>query len=293
MRDALVLVALCVLAGGAGIIWLLPVATLNLLSRLEAARVSTGHAYAPGPRHGIDVYLPPKTGMDRPVVVFFYGGGWEEGDRALYRFVGAALASRGIVTIIPDYRVYPDVRFPGFLQDGAQAVRWAHDHAAQFGGDASRLVLVGHSAGAHIAAMLAFDREWLAGVGLNATRDIAGMAGIAGPYDFLPLNSATLKDIFGSGQELPLSQPINHVMGGEAPVFLVSGTTDSIVDPGNSTRLAARIQAYGGEVETRFHARVSHASVLGAFARPLRLLAPVLDEITGFVRDRSSRRSVP
>ncbi len=292
MRDAFLLIALAVLAGGATIAWLVPIATLNVLSRLEAVRVSAGHAYGPGPRHGLDVYLPAKAVTDRPVAVFFYGGGWEEGDRALYRFVGAALASRGIVTMIPDYRVYPEVCFPGFLQDAAQAVRWAQEHATEFGGDPGRMVVVGHSAGAHIAAMLAFDRQWLAEVGLDATRDLAGMAGLAGPYDFLPLNTLTLEEIFGPEHEHPLSQPINYVCGGEAPVFLVTGSKDNIVDPGNTARLAACIQAHDGEVNARFHSRVDHASILGAFARPLRLLAPVLDEIAGFIHALPSRRSV-
>ncbi|MCS0503290.1 alpha/beta hydrolase [Ancylobacter mangrovi] len=284
MRE-LVLVALTMLAGGTATAVVAPVAALNTLSRLEDVVATTGLAYADGPRHGIDVYAPrgASEGTGRPVVVFFYGGGWEEGERALYRFVGAALASRGIVTFIPDYRVYPEVRFPDFLKDGARAVRWVRDHAARFGGDPARLVLAGHSAGAHIAAMLTFDPQWLAGEGLDARRDVAGLAGIAGPYDFLPLHSATLKAIFGPEPERALSQPINFVTGREAPAFLATGANDDTVEPANTQRLAARIRERGGRVTTRVYPRVDHRTVLGAFAWPLRLLAPVLDDVSVFV----------
>ncbi len=260
-----------------------PVTILNALAALEPCEVTSEIAYGEGPRRKLDVYQPSDAHTDLPVVVFFYGGGWEEGERSDYRFVGAALASRGIVTVIPDYRIYPQVRFPAFLEDGAAAVRWAREHAAQFGGDPGRIVLVGHSAGAHIAAMLTFDRQWLAGVGLDATRDLAGMVGIAGPYDFLPLRSDRLKDIFGPEPGRALSQPINFVAGGEVPVLLVTGRKDGVVDPGNALRLAARIHAHGGSAQTQTYALVGHPTIIGAFGAPLRPLAPVLADTVEFI----------
>ncbi|MDR6951506.1 acetyl esterase/lipase [Ancylobacter sp. 3268] len=298
MREAWP-VALAVLAGGAATAtaaaWTAPLATLNTLARLENVRTIPALAYAEGARHGVDVYAPapaPSSAGDRfPVVVFFYGGGWEGGERGFYRFVGAALASRGIVAVIPDYRVYPEVRFPDFVKDAAQAVRWARDHAGAFGGDGRRLVLAGHSAGAHIAAALHFDRQWLEGAGLDARRDIAGLVGLAGPYDFLPLRSRTLEAIFGPEPGRALSQPINFVQGGEAPAFLATGPSDDTVDPGNTARLAARIRACGGEVIVRVYERVDHRTLLGAFSRPLRLLAPVLDDMSAFIHEVTGREA--
>ncbi|GLK84091.1 alpha/beta hydrolase [Ancylobacter defluvii] len=293
MREAWP-VALAVLAGGAATAaaaWVAPLATLNTLARMENVRTIPGLAYAEGARHGVDVYVPATGGNRLPVVVFFYGGGWEGGDRGLYRFVGTALASRGIVAVIPDYRVYPEVRFPDFLKDAAQAVRWARDHAGGFGGDGHRLVLAGHSAGAHIAAALHFDRQWLQGVGLDAGRDIAGLVGLAGPYDFLPLHSRTLEEIFGPEPGRALSQPINFVRGGEAPAFLATGPVDDTVDPGNTARLAARIRARGGEVIATVYERIGHRTILGAFSRPLRLLAPVLDDTSAFIHDVTGREA--
>ncbi|WP_460437306.1 alpha/beta hydrolase [Ancylobacter sonchi] len=274
------LIALAFLATGAGAAAFAPAAILNALSRLEPVCVVTDQNYAEGDRHGVDIYAP-EGASGLPVVVLFYGGGWEEGDRAQYRFVGTALASRGIVTVIPDYRVYPQVRFSAFPKDATRAVQWAH--AAEFGGDPSRLVLAGHSAGAHIAAMLAFDPQWLAGVGLDSRRDLAGMAGCAGPYAFLPLHSPPLMEIFGPEPRRPLSQPINFVVGGETPVFVATGTADTSVDPGNTMRLAARIRAHCGSVDTRAYEKLSHRSIIGAVSRPLRWLAPVLDDTAELV----------
>lgn len=261
-----------------------PIALLNALSRLDAAKVSADHAYAAGPRHGLDVYTP-TTGRkhDLPVVVFFYGGSWDSGERAMYRFVGAALASRGMVVVITDYRVYPQIRFPAFVEDGTRAVRWARAHAAEYGGDPERLIVMGHSAGAQIAALLAFDPQWLGAVGLDPARDVAGLVGLAGPYDFLPLRSERLKTIFGPKAERWRSQPIHFVTGAAPPAFLATGARDTTVDPGNSTRLAERLRAKGGTVELKSYGNLDHRLIVGSFAPPLRLLAPVLRDVSGFI----------
>ena len=280
-RIALILAVLVVLSG-IGLMVLSPARVLNVIALLGRYRATEGIAYAPGPRHSLDVYAPLSAGA-APVAVFFYGGNWQEGDKATYRFVGAALAARGIVTVIPDYRVYPEVRFPGFVEDGALAVRWAHDHVAAFGGDPSRMVLVGHSAGAHIAAMLAYDRQWLAAAGLDPNRDLRGLVGLAGPYDFLPLHSETLKIIFGPDGRLPQSQPINYVARGAPPAFLATGDADAIVDPGNATRLARRLAEMGDAATVRAYRGIGHRMLIGAFAAPLRPLAPVLRDTVAFI----------
>jgi acetyl esterase/lipase len=268
---------------GIGWMALSPVSVLNTIALWGRYRVTTGIAYAPGPRRALDVYLPEPRPKSAPVVVFFYGGNWQEGDKATYRFVGAALAARGLAVIIPDYRVFPEVRFPDFLEDAASAVRWVHDHAAGFGGDPSRLVLMGHSAGAHIAAMLTYDRKWLLADGLDPDRDVKGLVGLAGPYDFLPLHDDTLKVIFGPESGLAATQPINYVQPGAPPAFLASGRDDSIVDPGNVTRLARRIAEKGDAATVTFYDGIGHRTLIGAFAAPLRPLAPVLRDTANFI----------
>lgn len=260
-----------------------PASVLNALTLWGRYRASQNIAYAPGPRGRLDVYAPDRSRGAAPVVVFFYGGSWQSGNKGTYRFVGAALAASGFVVVIPDYRLYPEVRSPDFLEDAARAVRWAHDHAAEFGGDPSRMVLAGHSAGGQIAAMLTFDRQWLTAVGLDPSRDLKGLVGLAGPYDFLPLHDATLKIIFGPDDRLAASQPINFVDGTAPPAFLVSGRDDHSVDPGNVTRLARRIGEKGGVVTTKFYGGIGHAALIGAFAAPLRPLAPVLRDTVSFI----------
>jgi acetyl esterase/lipase len=260
---------------------------LNAAVSHKSFRAENGLVYGNAPRQRLDVYMPtagvaPAGSHGRPVVVFFYGGSWQNGSRSSYLFVGAALASRGFVAVVPDYRTWPDTAFPGFVDDAATAVRWARDHAAEFGGDPSRIFLMGHSAGAHIAMLLATDGRYLAAQQMSK-RDISGVIGLAGPYDFLPLKDATLEEIFPPALRAA-SQPINFVEGDEPPMFLAAGQRDTTVDPGNTDRLASKLRASGDtDVEVKHYPRVGHALLVGAMAGPLRSFAPVLDDTSAFI----------
>lgn len=269
-----------------------PVDFLNVIARIGARRPHSGIRYGLRPRHILDIY-PAGTSQPSPVIVFFYGGGWEEGERSDYLFVGSALAERGFTTVIPDYRVYPEVRFPGFVEDVAAAMRWTMDYIMEFGGDRRRVIVMGHSAGAHIAALLAFDRRWLASVDIDAHTELGAMIGLAGPYDFLPLHSKILKEIFGSQPDLAATQPINFVDAFAPPVFLATGMNDRTVEPGNTIRLAERIRCFGGEAEMKLYNRVEHRTLIGALARPLRFLAPVLDDVVGFALKHTDTKVLP
>lgn len=269
-----------------------PVDILNAIARIGSPPQLRGIHYGREDRQVLDVYRSAEQHLS-PTIVFFYGGGWEEGERGDYFFVGSALAARGFTVVIPDYRVFPEVCFPEFIEDAAEALHWTFGHIAEFGGDRRRLTVMGHSAGAHIAAMLAFDRKRLAGVGLDASCDLNAMIGLAGPYDFLPLRSRTLKEIFGPESGLAATQPINFVEADAPPTFLATGRHDSSVDPGNTVRMAARIKSVGGQAEMKFYDRVSHRTLIGAFARPLRFLAPVLDDVVDFVTRESCQGVIP
>lgn len=242
-------------------------------------------AYGDNPRQKLDVYAPHDTAGARlrPVVVFFYGSRWESGDRAGYRFAAEALTSQGVVTVVPDYRGYPEVRFPDFVFDAAAAVRWTQNNAARFGGDRDRLFVMGHSSGAHIAALLTLDDEYLKSVGMRP-RDLRGMIGLAGPYDFLPLSDKTLMEIFGPEAERARSQPINYVNGKNPPMLLLVGNQDRVVDPGNTTRLAAKIVAAGGPVRVVEFPEYGHAEMVAKLAAPLRGNGDLLKAVTDFVR---------
>jgi acetyl esterase/lipase len=264
-----------------------PADLLNALVSRSGYETMRALAYGSDARQTLDVYAPTQ-GERRPVVVFFYGGSWQQGAKETFAFVAAALARRGFLTIVPDYRVYPDVRYPGFLEDGARAVRWARDHAAAHGGDPDRVFLMGHSAGAYIAAMLALDSRWLRQVQLAPETDVAGLVGVSGPYDFLPLRDPTLITIF-AGDNQPATQPISYVTRGAPPTLLVTGAGDTTVDPGNSDRLAHRLRALGNQADVIRYRRLGHMATVGAFAAPLRFLAPVLDDAATFM-DRTAAR---
>lgn len=248
---------------------------------------------AEGRPRKLDVYIPPtisgaagdgggSAAAARPVVVFIHGGGWTSGSRGQYRFVAEALSTRGYVVVIPSYRLYPQVRFPGFVEDAAQAVRWTRDHAAQFGGDPQKVFLMGHSAGAHIAAMLTYDERFLRAAGVEPS-SVAGFVGLAGAYDFLPFQWAYMKKVFAPPERYDDSQPINFVDGSEPRTFLLHGLADTVVSPRNSKQLAARIRASGGRVQEHYYEGVSHGGVLATLSVYFRNNRTVLQEIGDFI----------
>ena len=286
------------------------IGVLNALAPRSGVTETHDIPYAAGERHSLDIYAPtadvrsadvdaravdgagrssrpegavaaPRNGA--PVVIFFYGGGWKQGSKAIYRFVGATLAARGYVTVVPDYQLFPAVRFPVFIQDAAAAVAWTRENIAHYGGDPHSIFLMGHSAGAHIAAMLTLDRQWLAADGLDPDRDIAGMVGLAGPYDFLPFHDPKVGEIFAPAGDLRRTQPISFARGDAPPMFLASGARDTTVLPRNTEHLAAAIRRDGGQVEERLYPLVAHALILGCVAWPLRWVAPVFHDVTGFL----------
>lgn len=251
-----------------------PTAVLNALAPSHGVTQTRDIAYADQPRRMLDVYAPRPGATPAPVVVFFYGGGWASGSKAMYRFVGASLAARGMLTVIPDYRLYPVVRFPAFMDDAAAAVAWTHANAARFGGDPHRLFLMGHSAGAHIATLLALDPGYLQSMHLSPS-ELCGVVGLAGPYDFLPLHDSTLEAIFGSKTEQQRSQPINYVSAEAPPMLLLTGADDHTVDPGNTLRLAAKLRAAGATVQDRLYPLIGHKTLIVAVSGALSFLAPV------------------
>lgn len=261
-----------------------PLSMFAILSPKDpASLVARGVAYGAGPRRRLDVYGPRSSERDAPVAVFFYGGSWDSGRRRDYNWVGRALASRGFVAIVADYRLYPEVRYPAFLEDGAQAVRWASGHAREYGGDPDRLVLVGHSAGAYNAVMLGLDGRYLRAAGVDP-RKVKAVAGLSGPYDFLPLDGPITRRTFGETSDLTATQPTAHVTRESPPAFLATGDADTVVYPRNTTALARKLRDAGVPVEERHYAGVDHVRMILALSRPLRGRAPVLDEMTGFLQ---------
>jgi len=241
-----------------------------------------GIAYAEGRRHRLDVYTPVSGARANcPVVVYFYGGGWQGGRRSDSRGVAQALATQGIVTFAPDYRVYPDAVFPGFLDDPAAAVRWARDHAREFGGNPERIFVMGHSSGAHMAAMLATDPRYLAVQGMSKS-SLAGMIGLAGPYAAFQANDPHMDKIFPAPLR-PRALPISFVSGDEPPMLLCAGTADTDVDPSNSDRFAEVLRAHHDSVELKKYPGYSHDGLVQSFSTAQRTTSPVLADVGDFI----------
>ena len=256
-----------------------PAELLNATVPAGGVEVTKDIAYAPGKRHGLDVYRPAASTGPAPLIVFLYGGSWRTGSKETYPFVARPLAQRGAVVIVPDYRLYPEVQFPAFLQDNADAVRWAVAHASTLGADPARVFLLGHSAGAYNAAMLALDGRWL---GPDRTR-LAGVIGLAGPYDFLPITDPDIIPVFAPVHDGPASQPITYVDGTNPPMLLLAGDADGTVDPGNTVRLAARIAETGGPVTSNLYPGLGHIGIITAFAPLFAGRAPVLEDVWAFI----------
>lgn len=251
-----------------------------------AVRLGQALAYGDNPRHRLDVYAPREMTESAPVVVFFYGGGWYEGRRQDYAFAAHALAARGFVVVVPDYRLYPEVTYPAFLEDGAEAVAWTVENVALYGGDPGRILLAGHSAGAYNAVHLALNTRFLEAAGVDPGV-IRGAAGLAGPYDFLPLAVPETQNAFGPYDDLRDTQPIYSARAGAPPIFLAHGTADDIVALYNTQHLEIALGHVEAPVEVKVYEGLSHTDIAAALSIPFRGKAPVLADLSGFLRRAS------
>jgi acetyl esterase/lipase len=224
------------------------------------------------------------------VLVFFYGGSWQSGSKEDYAFVGQALAAQGFVTVLPDYRLYPQARFPDFLKDGASAIAWIRDNVAAYGGDPRRIVLAGHSAGAYNAVMLGLDPRYLEEAGVDP-KSIRAVAGLSGPYDFLPLDQDTTIKVFGQAPNLAETQPLTFVGPLSPPAFLATGDSDETVKPRHTAQLAKRLRAANIPVQERNYKGLDHKDTLLALSVTFRSKAPELAEMSSFLMRQAAGRT--
>jgi acetyl esterase/lipase len=275
-----------------------PAGLLNGASRIagDSARLAaSGVSFGDDPRLKLDVWTPrERSASPRPVIVFFYGGGWVAGDRGDYGFVGRAFAAQGFVVVIPDYRLVPNVRFPTFVEDGARAVRWTRDHIAQFGGDPGRINISGHSAGSYIGAMLSLDRHFLNDAGVDPSV-VRAAALLSGPYDFYPFTEQRGRDALGQWPRPLETQPIHFVRRDAPPMLLMHGTADTVVRPRNSERLAAALTKAGATVELNLYPGKSHIDTIKSLSPLFRGTTSALADSIAFfnTHDRSAAQLKP
>ena len=264
-----------------------PVDVLNVTIPQSGLTIVRDIPYVSGPLAGdprltLDVYRPDALPGPLPVVVFIYGGAWRHGSKGDYLFAAAALSRAGNVVVVPDYRLFPQVRYPDFLADCAHAVVYARTVCSTWGGDPDRVFVVGHSAGAYNMAMLALDRRLLEAAGGSRDRS-AGFVGLAGPYDFAPIQDRDAREVFGATADDPTGQPISYVDGGNRPMLLLAGVDDETVLPRNTTALAATIRARGGPVVSKVYPGVGHVGMVLALTPGFQNRAPVLADIEAFI----------
>ena len=257
-----------------------PAASLLLGNHFVATK---GIAYGPHLSNRLDVYRPRDAGRRSPVVVFLYGGRWQNGDKGEYRLVGDALTRRGIVVVVPDYRMYPNARVPAWVEDAASAVRWSVSNIRRFNGDSTRIVIVGHSSGGHTAALLALDEKYLRTAGVPA-QSVRGAVVMAGPVD-TTWTDADVQALMGPPEGWRATYPVSHIDGRQMPLLLLHGKSDETVGSINSTRLAMRIREHGGCARSILYPGVGHVELVVALALPWLRRAPVVEDVVSFIQD--------
>lgn len=246
----------------------------------DAAVLAKGLAFADGDRKKLDIYGPKNQTGPAPVVMFIYGGAWARGDTKDYQFVGRAFAANGFIAVVPNYRLYPEVTYPGFLEDNAQAVKWIEDNIATYGGDTSRFFIAGHSAGAYNSVMLGLEKSFLNDYGV--TMPIKAIAAISGPYDFYPFEYDEVRLVFGQNDNPQGTQPINLVAPDRPPMLLLSGTSDPIVRVQNTQHFAKKMREAGDWVTEKYYDGLGHMDPVFAIGAMWRWRAPVLNDIVAF-----------
>jgi acetyl esterase/lipase len=271
--------------------WRLPGALFNAIVSEKHVAITRGVAYGPGPRQKLDIYRPQPEIDRRAVVIFYYGGGWRRGERATYRFIGAALAAQGFTAVIPDYRLFPQIAFPSFMEDAALAYAHVEKHLA-IGVEKQRIVLMGHSAGAHIAALLALDRRYLDEAAPGAPPP-AAVVGLAGPYSFDPTTWPRTARIFSAVAGHPdEARPVAFVSAQAPPMFFSRGAKDQVVGAFNAEDMARALSEKGVFVENRLYPGLGHVGLVLTFSRPFRWRAPVLGDSIAFIEQALGGRHI-
>ncbi|WP_054531402.1 alpha/beta hydrolase [Erythrobacter sp. SG61-1L] len=248
-----------------------------------------------GPDPTQQLYIYPNRGAEPlPVLVFVHGGSWNSGDPADYGFIARNFAPQGYVVVLAGYRLGPKGRFPAMLEDTAAAVAWAHRNAARYGGDPDRILLMGHSAGAYNAAMVALDPQWLGRQGMTSDM-IAGVVGLAGPYDFYPFTTDAARQAFGHWPRPAETQPVNFALAKAPPMLLLTGSDDTSVRPRNSEKLASALTAAGAPTRPIVLDGIGHAGILIRLAKPFDLSGETKRRVLAFLAERaeSAKASAP
>ena len=243
---------------------------------LDGIARTPNQSYGSLARQKLDIYKPLNAKEPRPVIVFTYGGGFKSGSKDQYGFVAEAFSSLGYVTVIYDYRLYPQVTWPVYIQDGALAVAWVSKEIGKYGGDPKRILIAGHSAGAYIAAMLAVNPEYLRAANVPDGTIKAALT-FSGPYEFWNAKQQAhggfigqdIQEVMGAAETAAQTQPINYVSGNAPPFVIVHGNQDDLLAVTQAKTMKAKLEAAKVPV-TYLEYPMAHATTILAMAKPLR-----------------------
>jgi acetyl esterase/lipase len=249
----------------------------RIASRSDMAKVANDVAFDTNGNR-LDIWANPAlSDSPRPVLVFFYGGGWAHGTRTEYSYAARPFVEAGYIVVLPDYRKVPEVRFPGFVQDSAAAVKWVQANISKYGGDPDRVSVAGHSAGAYNALMLALDEQWL------GDKPVQAAISMAGPADFYPFTTKRGKDAMGQWPDPAETQPISFVRKDAPPILLIHGSADIVVRIRNANSLLAKQKAAGGDIRLVALEGASHNDLVLALGTLFRGRRPVVADSVRFL----------
>lgn len=240
-------------------------------------------AYGTDARQKLDIYAPTNSEGPWSVVVFYYGGSWNSGNKESYAFAGRALAAQGFLVVVPDYRLHPKDPFPRFIEDTAKSLDWAIGNAGLYGGDQRNVFAVGHSAGAYNLTLAVLDKSYLTALGTDVST-LRGVATLSGPFDFLPLDTKVSIDTFGKVPDLANTQPVNYARADAPPFLILHGSADTTVRPRNGQSLYDKLKAAGADVTLKIYPGIGHVGMITAFAKPLRNSVSSLADVVAFFK---------
>jgi len=265
-----------------------PVKFLNTITPSGSYKLAKDVAYMDsetgGARQKLDIYQPKQPKANAPVVVFVHGGSWDTGTKNIYKFVGEAFAGQGYTTVIPNYRLYPEVMYPEFINDTAAAIAYTAKRYSEQG-----VIVIGHSAGAYNAMMVTVEPEYLRAQGVDVCRAIAGMVGLAGPYGAFPLKADKYVTIFPDRHTAD-DAPVNLINGPTPPLYMAIGDADTTVSELHSLKLQEIIRARGGLADFKIYPDLTHTSVVKVLSRYFDEDSELKADIMSFIAANSEKR---
>ncbi|MEP1231314.1 MAG: alpha/beta hydrolase, partial [Litorimonas sp.] len=224
-----------------------PVNVLNGITPSGSFSKTKNVSFGDASRQKMDIYIANEPRENSPVIMFVHGGSWDSGSKDIYKFLAEGFTQEGFDVVVPNYRLYPEVRYPTFIEDNALAVAQT---AKRFPN--RPIALMGHSAGGYNVLMLGLVPKYLEAVGVDRCSQIAGIAALSAPVGVVPLDSEPLITAFPD-RFAKDDAPLNVVDGPAPQMFLANGQEDTTVYPDNAVALGKKITERGGAAQVKIY----------------------------------------